>query len=63
MKRKFLFALIILFLLSLPCKLLGLSLEEERKYGREIYLEIARSATINNDPYISIYLHAIKGRL
>jgi predicted Zn-dependent protease len=63
MKRKFFFALIILFLLSLPCKLLGLSLEEERKYGREIYLEIARSATINNDPYISIYLNVIKGRL
>lgn len=41
----------------------ALTNEEERTYGKEIYLEIARSAPINNDPYISLYLNEIRGRL
>jgi predicted Zn-dependent protease len=41
----------------------ALTNEEERQYGKEIYLEIARSAPINNDPYISLYLNEIRGRL
>ncbi|MCX5805009.1 MAG: M48 family metalloprotease [Proteobacteria bacterium] len=60
---KFKNSVIIFLILFLPIQLYGLTLEEERKYGQEIYLEIANSATINNDPYISIYLRNIKDNL
>jgi predicted Zn-dependent protease len=46
---------------SIPAS--ALTNEDERKYGKEIYLEIARSAPINNDPYISFYLNDMRGRL
>jgi predicted Zn-dependent protease len=56
--------LVIIFLtLFLPAQLYAITLEEERKYGQEIYLQIANSAKINNDPYISIYLQNIKNSL
>jgi predicted Zn-dependent protease len=54
---------IIFLLLFLPVHLYAITIEEERKYGQEIYLEIANSAKINNDPYISIYLQNIKNSL
>ncbi len=60
MKFKLLF--LILFL-SFPLVLHGLTLEEEKKYGKEIFLEIARAAPINNDPYISLYVNDMKTRL
>jgi predicted Zn-dependent protease len=41
----------------------GLTVEEEKKYGKEIYLQIAGSVPINTDPYISLYLQDIKNRL
>jgi len=41
----------------------ALTNEEERKYGKEIFLEIARSVPINNDPYVSLYMNDIKMRL
>lgn len=41
----------------------GLTISEEEKYGKEVFAEIARSATINNDPYLSIYVQEIKSRL
>lgn len=41
----------------------ALTNEQERKYGRGIYLEIARSAPINNDPYISLHLNDMRARL
>ncbi|MCX8110893.1 MAG: M48 family metalloprotease [Syntrophorhabdaceae bacterium] len=57
------YIIIVLLLVALPLKLYGLSIEEEKKYGAQIYSEIANSATINNDPYISIHLRFIKERL
>jgi predicted Zn-dependent protease len=60
---KFKFPVLILLLLSLPFTLFGLTLEEERKYGKEVFLEIARSVPVNNDPYISVYVKTIKDRL
>jgi predicted Zn-dependent protease len=62
MKCKFLIVIVFL-LLFLPFKIYGLSLEEEKKYGKEIYLEIAKSAALNNDPYIALYLRTMKERL
>lgn len=62
MKCKFLIVIVFL-LLFLPFKIYGLSLEEEKKYGKEIYLEIAKSAALNNDPYITLYLRTMKERL
>ena len=61
MKLKYLAAL--LLILFLPVQLHGLTLEEEKKYGWQIYQEIAKSVPINNDPYISIYFRDIKDRL
>ncbi|HVN96262.1 MAG TPA: M48 family metalloprotease [Syntrophorhabdaceae bacterium] len=42
---------------------LAITDDEERKYGKEIYREIVRSAPVNNDPYISLYLNTIKEKL
>jgi len=55
--------LAVCFFLSLPFRLYGLTFEEERKYGKEIYLEIVRSTPIYYDPYISLYIDSIKKRL
>jgi len=41
----------------------GLTISEEKKYGKEVFTEIARSAAINNDPYLSIYVQEMKSRL
>ena len=60
---KFKLLLLILLLLSFPFTLFGLTLEEERKYGKEVFLEIARSVPVNNDPYISVYVQTIKDSL
>jgi beta-barrel assembly-enhancing protease len=57
------YPVIVFLILLLPIQLYGLTLEEERKYGQAIYLEIANSVSINNDPYISIYLGNIKDKL
>ncbi|NLW35017.1 M48 family metalloprotease [Syntrophorhabdus aromaticivorans] len=54
----------VLFLaLAFPLVVSGLTIEEEKKYGKEMYLQIAGSVPINNDPYISIYLQGVKNRL
>jgi beta-barrel assembly-enhancing protease len=60
---KFKYPAIIFLILFLPIQVYGLTLEEERKYGQEIYLEITNSAVVNSDPYISIYLGNIKDNL
>lgn len=64
MNHKHLF--LIAFLLSLSLfahSAYGLTVSEEKKYGREVFAEVARSATINNDPYVSIYVQEMKSRL
>ena len=63
MKKSYpLIVTIILFLLT-PCLLFGLTIEDEKKYGAQIYNEIARSTNINNDPYISFHIRKIKEKL
>lgn len=52
-----------LLLLLLPTSLFALTLDEEKKYGREIYREISRSAKIFSDPDVSIYMGLVKARL
>ena len=42
---------------------LALTNDEEKKYGKEIYREITRSAPVNNDPYISLHLQTLKNSL
>lgn len=61
MKFKILSLMLLLFVF--PSFLFALTLEEEKKYGKEVYLEIARSVPVNNDPYISIYVNDIKNKL
>lgn len=50
-------------LIILPFKLYGLTIDEERRYGAQIYSEIARSASINKDPYITLHFRMIKEKL
>ncbi len=64
MNHKHLFFIaLLLFSTLLSRSAYGLTVSEEKKYGREVFAEVARSATINNDPYISIYAQEIKSRL
>lgn len=64
MKPKALFVVFTLILsLSFSSLSHGLTVEEEKKYGKEIYLQIANTVPINTDPYISLYLQDIKSRL
>ncbi|MBP1749014.1 MAG: peptidase Ste24p [Deltaproteobacteria bacterium] len=62
MRRCFTIIIIIAFIAaSVPAS--ALTNEEELRYGKEVYLEIARAVPINNDPYISLYLNDIRSRL
>jgi len=51
--RLFIITVILLFLF--PLTLQALTLDEEKKYGKEVYFEITKSATLNNDPYLACY--------
>ncbi len=62
LRRVLLFILLLAFL-PLKTYAASITLEEERKYGRQMYSQIASSIPINNDPYISIYLRTVKDRL
>jgi beta-barrel assembly-enhancing protease len=55
--------LAVLLLVAYPISLFALSMADERKYGRQIYVEIARSAKLSSDPYLSIYMGIIRDRL
>lgn len=61
MKRKLLAAAFLFFFVSV--QLHALTLEEERKYGREIFVEIARGTKPYTDPYLPIQLSLIKDRI
>ncbi len=50
-------------LLCVPLTSYGLGLQEEKKYGRQVYLEIVKSARLTHDPYIALHLDEIKERL
>jgi beta-barrel assembly-enhancing protease len=55
-------AFILLFCL-LPVTSFGLTLDEEKKYGREVFLEMAQSSKFYNDPFLSLHLSTIEERL
>jgi beta-barrel assembly-enhancing protease len=57
------FVALILLFCFFPSNLLGLTLEEEKKYGREVFLEMARSSKFYNDPFLSLHLGTLKDRL
>ncbi|HAR95337.1 MAG TPA: hypothetical protein DCR97_05165 [Deltaproteobacteria bacterium] len=57
------FVALALLLCFSPLSLFGLTLEEEKKYGREVFLEMARSSKFYNDPFLSLHLDVIKDRL
>lgn len=60
---KFRFFVTLFLLISFPLTSWGLTLADERKYGREIYLEIVRSSRLINDPYACLYLSQMGKRL
>jgi predicted Zn-dependent protease len=63
MKLKRLIALFILLcFFPLPARA-TITLDDESKYGREIYLQIARGARLYSDPYTSIEIAIIQKRL
>lgn len=57
------FVTLTLLLCFSPVALFGLTLEEEKKYGREVFLEMARSSRFYSDPLLSLHLGMIKDRL
>jgi beta-barrel assembly-enhancing protease len=57
------YIIVALLLVCLPLNSYALKLEDEKKYGRLVYLEIVKSAPINHDPYLSLRLDEIKDRL
>ena len=61
MKFKYVTALLVLFFF--PVQAWTLTLDEESKYGKEVYLQIARSAKLYSDPYVCIQMAIIKDRL
>jgi len=61
MKLKYVTALLVLFFF--PVQAWTLTLDEESKYGREAYVQIAGSEKLYSDPYVCIQMAIIKGRL
>jgi len=61
MKLRHVVAILLLFFF--PASLLALTLDEEKKYGRQVYVEISKSTGLYSDPYVSIYMGIIKTRL
>ena len=61
MKRKLLAAAFLFFFVSVQVH--ALTLDEEQKYGREIFVEIARSVKLYSDPYLPIQLSLVKERI
>ena len=62
MKKCFILIVIFAFIAtSVPAG--ALTNDEELKYGKEVFLEIARTVPVNNDPYMSFYLNDIRNRL
>jgi len=53
---------LVLFLFSCN-NLWALTLAEERKYGREVFVDTSRSASLVADPYVCIYMDVIMKRL
>lgn len=53
---------ILLCFLPLPARA-TITLDEESKYGRQIFLQIARGARLYSDPYASIEMAIVKKRL
>lgn len=63
MNKRCFFTFIATLCILTPLVVSGLTIEEEKKYGTQIYNEIARSVNINNDPYITLHIRQIKERL
>jgi predicted Zn-dependent protease len=53
----------ILLLVFFPSTIFALTLDEEKKYGREVFVEISRSARLFSDPFVSLHMALIKRRL
>jgi beta-barrel assembly-enhancing protease len=63
MKRSIALLLLLIFSISFPLQVLGLTLDEERKYGRETFVEIAGSAPLFYDPFTSLYIESMRRKL
>ncbi len=61
MKLRYVTTLLVLFFF--PLQAWTLTLDEESKYGREAYLQMAGSSKFYSDPYVCIQMAIIKRRL
>ena len=61
MTPKRIVAFLVLVFFPLPVR--AITLDEESKYGREIYLQIARMTRLYTDPYVSLEMAIVKKRL
>lgn len=54
---------IILLLVFFPSTIVALTLDEEKKYGRQVFVEISQSVRLFSDPFVSLHMALIKRRL
>lgn len=54
---------IILLLVFFPSTIFALTLDEEKKYGRQVFVEISHSVRLFSDPFVSLHMALIKRRL
>jgi predicted Zn-dependent protease len=53
----------VVLLICLPLTTWGVTLDDERKAGKEVHLEVLRSFRLNNDPYVCLYTGSIAKNL
>jgi beta-barrel assembly-enhancing protease len=53
----------LLLIVLFPLNVFALTIAEESKYGREVFISIAKAARLSSDPFISIYMGLITKRL
>jgi beta-barrel assembly-enhancing protease len=60
-RRRIVFLLLLTFLV--PNTLSALTLSEEKKYGREVFVDIVTSTALYQDPVVDLYLEDVRRRL
>ena len=60
---KFRFVTSVVLLICLPLTTWGVTLDDERKAGKEVHLEVLRSFRVDQDPYICLYAGSIARNL
>ena len=52
-----------ILIILIPLNIFALTISEEKKYGREVFVSIAKAAKLSSDPFVSIQMGIVKKRL